>query len=73
MGLCLMELSISYNRLKMHEESSSRRKVDEDVQEGALPAYLLDRDSTTRAKVCFFLLFGVGIIYNSEIFGEANT
>lgn len=43
-----------YNRLKMHEESSSRRKVDEDVQEGAVPSYLLDRDDTTRAKVCFF-------------------
>ncbi|GKE46657.1 ribosome biogenesis protein NSA2 [Tanacetum coccineum] len=37
--------------LAMHEESSSRRKVDDDVQEGAVPAYLLDRDATTRAKV----------------------
>ncbi|KAH0861446.1 hypothetical protein HID58_089707 [Brassica napus] len=37
--------------LKMHEESSSRRKADEDVQEGAVPAYLLDRENTTRAKV----------------------
>lgn len=35
----------------MHEESSSRRKVDDDVQEGAIPAYLMDRDTTTRAKV----------------------
>ncbi|KAL7164850.1 hypothetical protein ACSBR2_040693 [Camellia fascicularis] len=35
----------------MHEESSSRRKVDDDVQEGAIPAYLLDRETTTRAKV----------------------
>lgn len=40
------------NRLAMHEESSSRRKVDDDVHEGAVPAYLLDRDATTRAKVC---------------------
>ncbi|XP_071729380.1 uncharacterized protein [Rutidosis leptorrhynchoides] len=37
--------------LAMHEESSSRRKVDDDVQEGAVPAYLLDRDPTTRSKV----------------------
>nr|KAJ0212152.1 hypothetical protein LSAT_V11C400204760 [Lactuca sativa] len=31
----------------MHEESSSRRKVDDDVQEGVVPAYLLDRETTT--------------------------
>lgn len=36
----------------MHEESSTRRKVDDDVHEGAVPAYLLDRENTTRAKVC---------------------
>ncbi|CAI9285606.1 unnamed protein product [Lactuca saligna] len=35
----------------MHEESSSTRKVDDDVQEGVLPAYLLDRETTTRAKI----------------------
>lgn len=34
----------------MHEESSSRRKIDDNVQEGAVPAYLLDRDTTARAK-----------------------
>ncbi|KAJ0755718.1 putative ribosomal protein S8e/ribosomal biogenesis NSA2 [Helianthus annuus] len=33
--------------LAMHEESSSRRKVDDDVNDGAVPAYLLDRDDTT--------------------------
>lgn len=39
-------------RLAIHEESSSsRRKVDESVHEGAVPAYLLDRDVTTQAKV----------------------
>ncbi|KAB1228133.1 hypothetical protein CJ030_MR4G013735 [Morella rubra] len=37
--------------LAMHEESSTRRKVDDDVHEGAVPAYLLDRENTTRAKV----------------------
>lgn len=41
----------------MHDESTSRQKVD-DVQEGALPPYLLDRDQTQRAKVkdCSWLL-----------------
>lgn len=34
----------------MHDESTTRNKV-EDVQEGALPPYLLDRDQTQRAKV----------------------
>lgn len=37
----------------MHEESSTRRKVDDEVHDGAVPAYLLDRDQTTRAKVRF--------------------
>lgn len=35
----------------MHDESSTRRKVDDKVHDGALPAYLLDRDTTARAKV----------------------
>jgi hypothetical protein len=35
----------------MHDESTSRQKVDDDVQEGAIPPYLLDRDQTSRAKV----------------------
>ncbi|CAN0908371.1 Ribosome biogenesis protein NSA2 homolog [Linum grandiflorum] len=37
--------------LKMHAESLSRRKVDDEVAEGAVPAYLLDRENTTRAKI----------------------
>ncbi|KAL8102783.1 hypothetical protein AgCh_027344 [Apium graveolens] len=37
--------------LAMHEESSSRRKVDEEVHDGVIPSYLLDRENTTRAKV----------------------
>lgn len=41
------------NRLAMHEESSTRRKVDDDVHEGAVPAYLLDRENTARAKASF--------------------
>ncbi|CAA2969404.1 Hypothetical predicted protein [Olea europaea subsp. europaea] len=45
------EKALMKKTLAMHEESSTRRKVDDDVQEGAVPAYLLDRDATTRAKV----------------------
>ncbi|CAA0822423.1 Ribosomal protein S8e family protein [Striga hermonthica] len=45
------EKALMKKTLAMHEESSTRRKVDDDVHEGALPAYLLDRDETTRAKV----------------------
>ncbi|WVZ56891.1 hypothetical protein U9M48_007359 [Paspalum notatum var. saurae] len=36
--------------LKLHDESTKRHKV-EDVQEGALPPYLLDREQTQCAKV----------------------
>jgi hypothetical protein len=42
--------------LKMHDESTSRQKVDDDVQEGAIPPYLLDRDQTQRAKVYTLVL-----------------
>ncbi|XP_010452561.1 PREDICTED: ribosome biogenesis protein NSA2 homolog [Camelina sativa] len=45
------EKALMKKTLKMHEESSSRRKADENVREGAVPAYLLDREETTRAKV----------------------
>ncbi|KAK7843713.1 ribosome biogenesis protein nsa2 like protein, partial [Quercus suber] len=37
--------------LAMHEESSTRHKVDDDVPKGAVLTYLLDRENTTRAKV----------------------
>jgi ribosome biogenesis protein NSA2 len=41
----------------MHDESTTRSKV-EDVQEGAVPPYLLDRDQTQRAKVLIlYVLF----------------
>ncbi|KAL5581555.1 hypothetical protein UlMin_013997 [Ulmus minor] len=39
------------NKLAMHEESSTKCKVDDDVHDEAVLAYLLDRDNTTRAKV----------------------
>ncbi|KAF8403373.1 hypothetical protein HHK36_011475 [Tetracentron sinense] len=45
------EKALMKKTLAMHEESSTRRKVDDNVHEGALPAYLLDRETTTRAKV----------------------
>ncbi|KAK4801014.1 hypothetical protein SAY86_021501 [Trapa natans] len=45
------EKALLKKTLLMHEESTSRRKVDDDVQDGAVPAYLLDRENTTRAKV----------------------
>lgn len=47
-------------RLKMHEESSTRGKAEDDVKEGAVPAYLLDRENTSRAKV-FTLIIPKGL------------
>lgn len=53
-----MWITLSHvNRLAMHEESTSRRKVDDDVRDGAVPAYLLDRENTARAKVKLLILF----------------
>lgn len=37
--------------LKMHEERKTKQKSDDNVPEGAVPAYLLDRETRTRAKV----------------------
>jgi len=37
--------------IKMHEEKQTKSKDAENVQEGAVPAYLLDRETQTRAKV----------------------
>ncbi|OAY63896.1 Ribosome biogenesis protein NSA [Ananas comosus] len=45
------EKALMKKTIAMHEESSTRRKVDDNVRDGAIPAYLLDRDTTTRAKV----------------------
>ncbi|KAK8280112.1 hypothetical protein V6Z11_D09G154500 [Gossypium hirsutum] len=44
------EKALMKKTLAMHEESSTRRKVDDEVQDGAIPAYLMDRENTTRAK-----------------------
>eukprot|EP00116_Pleurobrachia_bachei_P002862 sb/3463124/ len=37
--------------LKMHEEKQTKTRDSEPVQEGAVPAYLLDRETESRAKV----------------------
>lgn len=37
--------------IKMHEERKTKNKSEEPVAEGAVPAYLLDRENQTRAKV----------------------
>ena len=37
----------------MHEERSNKHADDEKVPDGAVPAYLLDREGVSRAKVLF--------------------
>lgn len=37
--------------IKMHEEKKSQKKKDEVVPDGAVPAYLLDREGQSQAKV----------------------
>lgn len=37
--------------IAMHEEKDTKKKNDDSVKEGALPAYLLDREEVSRAKV----------------------
>lgn len=39
------------NRLRMHEERQTKTKDSQNVPEGAVPAYLLDREGQSRAKV----------------------
>ncbi|KAI3898132.1 hypothetical protein MKX03_021731, partial [Papaver bracteatum] len=46
------EKALMKKTIAMHEESNKRRKTDDEVNDGApLPPYLLDRETTTRAKV----------------------
>ena len=35
----------------MHQERNNKQKADEPVKDGAVPAYLLDRENQSRAKV----------------------
>uniref|UniRef100_T1KPT7 Ribosome biogenesis protein NSA2 homolog n=3 Tax=Tetranychus TaxID=32263 RepID=T1KPT7_TETUR len=37
--------------MRMHEMKKSKKKAEEEVKEGAVPAYLLDREGQSRAKV----------------------
>jgi ribosome biogenesis protein NSA2 len=37
--------------IKMHDERKTKQKAKDEVPEGAIPAYLLDRETQTRAKV----------------------
>eukprot|EP00914_Ancora_sagittata_P023848 GHVO01047561.1.p1 GENE.GHVO01047561.1~~GHVO01047561.1.p1 ORF type:complete len:261 (+),score=39.44 GHVO01047561.1:100-882(+) len=37
--------------MKMHQQRKTKQKTEENVPEGAVPAYLLDREGQTRAKV----------------------
>merc|ERR1719312_195404 len=37
--------------IKMHEERKTKQKAEDTVKEGAVPAYLLDRENQLRAKV----------------------
>lgn len=37
--------------IKMHEQRRTKQKDDDKTPEGAVPAYLLDREGQSRAKV----------------------
>lgn len=37
--------------IKMHEKRNTKQKSDEKTPKGAVPAYLLDREGQSRAKV----------------------
>ena len=40
-----------FHSLRMHEEHQTKTKDSQNVPEGAVPAYLLDREGQSRAKV----------------------
>lgn len=54
MSSCLIFITVWLSlcfSLKMHEQRKSKQKDDEKTPEGAVPAYLLDREGQSRAKV----------------------
>ncbi len=63
--------------LKMHQEKKTKSKDTEKVAEGAVPAYLLDREGQTRAKVLSNMIkqkrkekaVSIGPLRNSSCFG----
>lgn len=40
----------------MHEEKANKHANEDTVPKGAVPAYLLDREGVSRAKVCILLV-----------------
>lgn len=46
----LFHIYLRYS-IKMHEQRKSKQKDDDKTPEGAVPAYLLDREGQSRAKV----------------------
>lgn len=46
-----MLLFVSPCRIKMHEKRNTKEKNEEKTPKGAVPAYLLDREGQSRAKV----------------------
>ena len=50
-GYFFFYLRFIFLSIKAHEEKQTKQKSNENVQEGAVPAYLLDREKQNRAKV----------------------
>lgn len=44
-------VNFSISSIKAHEEKQRKSTTSKDVAEGAIPAYLLDREKETRGKV----------------------
>ena len=52
MYLCLIVISIlNSSSIKMHQEKKTKTRNDDNVPDGAIPPYLLDREGQSRAKV----------------------
>lgn len=71
----LLILLLAFFRLAMHGERDNKHKAEDAVPEGAVPAYLLDREATTRAKVRLLLaqlarLIGFASMFSRPITGH---
>lgn len=53
--LCVNQITVNVFcfacRIKMHEQRRTKQKDDDKTPQGAVPAYLLDREGQSRAKV----------------------